>query len=147
MIDDAQPKADEVWHPWWAWEEVGHNMWGSVSHRKTWLQIAIEFTGNPELYGEWMRRVVDEWPVSCEHNLTKSGDKRAWIGHAAVALAIGCPEDVVREAWAYLSPEQQDKANAKATEAINLWRERYAETRPGDGRADRSTTADRMDVR
>lgn len=126
LIDGSSPKAGEVWHPYWKWEEVGHNMWGDVKRRKTWLQIAIAFTGDHELYGEWMMRVIDEWPRSCEQNLTKSGDKRAWIGHAAVALAIGCPEDIVREAWGHLSKEQQDNANAKAQSAIDTWRARNA---------------------
>lgn len=126
VIDGSKPKSGEVWHPYWAWEEVGHNMWGDVRRRKTWLQIAIAFTGDHELYGEWMMRVIDEWPRSCEQNLTKSGDKRAWIGHAAVALAIGCPEDIVREAWGHLSKDQQDKANDKAQAAIDTWRARHA---------------------
>ena len=126
MIDLSEPKAGEIWHPGWIREEVKRNMWGDCSHRKTWLQIAIAFTGNADLYGEWMRKVADSWPNSCEHNLTKSGDKRPWIGHAAVALAIGCPEDIVREAWAHLSEEQQIKANKKAEEAIEYWRGKNA---------------------
>lgn len=97
-------------------------MWGDVSHRKTWLDIAIIFTGNAELYGQWMLKVADAWPRSCEHNLTKTGDKRPWIGHAAVALAIGCPEDIVREAWGHLSEQQQRLANEKASIAIQYWR-------------------------
>lgn len=121
-INDIEPKDGEIWHPWWMLEEVKHNMWGDVSRKKTWLQIAIAFTGDHELYGEWMRKVADKWKHSCEHNLTKPGDKRPWIGHAAVALAIGCPEDIVREAWGHLSEEQQEKANAKAAEAIEYWR-------------------------
>lgn len=125
-VNDIQPKDTEVWHPWWLLEEVKHNMWGDVSHRKTWLQIAIAFTGNPDLYGEWMRKVAEAWKHSCEHNLTKPGDKRPWIGHAAVALAIGCPEDIVREAWGHLTEEQQVKANAKAAEAIEYWRKKNA---------------------
>lgn len=125
-ISDLPPKYGEVWHPWWLLEEVGHNMWGEVSHRKTWLQMAIAFTGNADLYGEWMLKVADAWEHSCEHNLTKSGDKRPWVGHAAVALAIGCPEDIVREAWAHLTPEQQEKANEKARQAIEYWREKNA---------------------
>lgn len=123
VIDESLPSNGEIWHPYWSWEEMQHNMWGSVSHRKTWLEIAIAFTGNADLYGEWMMRVVSEWPISCEHNLSKPGDKRAWIGHAAVAMAIKCPEDIVREAWGHLSDEQQVKANAKATAAIERWRE------------------------
>jgi hypothetical protein len=120
-IDTQPPKDGEIWHPWWAWEEMAHNMWGATKHRKTWLAIAIEFTGNADLYGEWMDRVVDEWPVSCEHNLSKRGDKRPWMGHAAVALAIGCPEDIVREAWGHLSEAQQVAANERARIAIEKW--------------------------
>ncbi len=88
--------------------------------------MAIAFTGNAELYGEWMRKVVDQWKLSCEHNLTKPGDKRAWIGHAAVSMAIGCPEDIVREAWGHLTQEQQIAANAKASEAIEYWKRKNA---------------------
>lgn len=126
LITNSAPKPGEVWLPYWKWEEVGHNMWGTASHRRTWVEIAVTFTGNADLYGEWMRRVIQEWPNSCAHNLSKPGDKRPWIGHAAVALAIGCPEDIVREAWAFLTPEQQDRANAQAEAAIREWREKNA---------------------
>ena len=129
MSDDYSPPPGEVWHPFWDLEEVRHNMWGNVSHRSTWLQIAATFTGNPELYGEWMFKVVEAWPKSCEHNLTKPGDKRPWMGHAAVALAVQCPEDIVREAWGLLNQDQQRKANDKAKQAIDSWRARHAEAR------------------
>ena len=126
LINDIAPKDGEIWHPWWSLEEVSSNMWGDVACKKTWLQIAILFTGDAELYGIWMKSVADKWKYSCEHNLTKTGDKRPWIGHAAVALAIKCPEDIVREAWGYLSEDQQNKANAKAQEAIDYWRAKNA---------------------
>jgi hypothetical protein len=126
-LDSLLPADGEVWHPWWAWEEMSHNMWGVATHRKTWVEMAVAFTGNAELYGEWMLKVIQEWPASCEHNLTKPGDKRPWMGHAAVALAIGCPEDIVREAWGLLTEKQQIAANAKAQRAIDEWRGRNAE--------------------
>ena len=107
-------------------EEFKSAMWGDVSRKSTWLRMAIEFTGDAELYGEWMVRVTEQWKHSCQHNLTKAGDKRPWIGHAAVALAINCPEHIVRLAWGYLTPEQQEKANKKAEEAIELWRRKNA---------------------
>lgn len=122
MIDLEQPIPGEIWHPYWAWEETSSNMWGETTHRRTWLEMATVFTGNAELYGEWMRKVINEWPLSCQHNLTKPGDKRPWIGHAAVALAIGCPEDIVREAWGRLTKAQQDAANMQAAKAIEYWR-------------------------
>lgn len=112
----------EHWHPYWNWEEVKFNMWGDVDNKKDWLQKAIEFTGNHKLYGSWMLKVANDWVKSCEHNLTKVGtNKKAWIGHAAVAYAIQCPEDIVRAAWSYLTEEQQILANNEALNAIKYW--------------------------
>lgn len=97
-------------------------MWGRVSNREEFLQKAIDFTGDAELYGKWMIKVTEQWPFSCEHNLTdRSQNRRAWIGHAAVALAMQCPEDIVRQAWSRLTQQQQKEANAKADEAIRSW--------------------------
>lgn len=125
-----QKKIDDIFerhHPFWLWEEVAHNMWGGVSERSEWLKRAIEFTGNPALYGSWMMRVADAWKYSCEHHLTKlETNRKPWIGHAAVALAMQCPEDIVREAWGHLSKEQQDAANAQAMAAIEYWERTHA---------------------
>jgi len=112
----------EMWHPWWSWEEVSHNLWGKVDDRAAWLQRAIVFTGDHVLYGKWMRKVAEHWKFSCEHHLTKvHNNRKPWIGHAAVAMAIKCPEDIVREAWGYLSEDQQRLANLEAQRAIEYW--------------------------
>ena len=75
-----------------------------------------------------MLKVIEKWPYSCEHNLTDtSQNRKAWIGHAACALALGCPEDITRAAWAKLSDDQQNKANQKAQDAINIWVEKHLE--------------------
>lgn len=103
-------------------------MWRKVtkSEEESLLPAAIRFTGNAPLYGQWMRRVVKEWPVSCEHNLTDLGQNRkAWIGHAATQLAINCPEYITRAAWAHLTQRQQDDANRQAQFAIELWESEY----------------------
>lgn len=113
---------NRIYHPYWDWEEVGHNMWGSVKDRNKYLQWAIDFTGDAERYGSYMLRVTKEWPLSCEHNLTDAfQNRKAWIGHAACALANRCPEDIVRQAWSRLSRDQQKAANCKAEEAIKEW--------------------------
>lgn len=126
-MNERDPKQDEVWHPYWKLEEFKSNMWGNVKDRKEWLDKAISFTGDHQLYGDWMLKVIDQWPLSCAHNLTKSGDKRPWIGHAAAAIAINCPEDIVRQAWACLTEDQQRLANVKAEQAIQKWRDKNAE--------------------
>jgi len=115
-------KFKRVYHPYQNWEEVKFNMWGSVSDNKKYLDMAIKFTGDHKKYGSYMQRVINEWSISCENALTDySLNRKAWIGHAAVALAIQCPENIVRLAWSYLTDEQKYLANEEARKAIASW--------------------------
>ena len=117
---------ERVYHPYWNWEEIEHNMWGDVDDRKKYLKKAIAFTSDHKKYGRFMMRVILEWPVSCENALTDNSiNKKAWVGHAATALALGCPEDITREAWGNLTDEQQLLANNQARKAIQTWEYNY----------------------
>ena len=112
------------------WEEMAHNMWGEVEDRQSWLQRAIDFTGDHQRYGHYMRRVTREWPISCENALTDDGtNRKAWIGHAACALAMRCPEDIVRQAWGVLTDEQRFLANEEARRAVAAWERDYIESK------------------
>lgn len=123
-------KLDRVYHHYMDWEEIDFNMWGDVNNRKSYLNKAIEFTGDYKRYGRFMMRVINEWPVSCENALTDySINRKAWVGHAACALALGCPEDITREAWRYLTDEQQLLANKEAERAIQTWEYNYIKSR------------------
>jgi len=107
-------------------------MWRNVHgrEREMFLKRAIEFTGNAELYGSYMMRIIDEWPLSCEHNLSCTEmNRQAWIGHAACCLATNCPEDITRLAWHYLDLAQQIEANAMADKAIAKWEDRQTNKR------------------
>lgn len=122
-------KFDRVFHPVFAWEEIEANMWGTVSDRALFLRRAISFTGDHKKYGRFMMRVAIEWPVSCENALTDySLNRKAWIGHAACAMALGCPEDITREAWGKLTDEQRLLANREAERAIQHWERGYAKS-------------------
>jgi len=122
-------KLTRDWRPIELWEEVQHNMWGDVQARGSVLYRAVLFTGNHRLYGKYMRRVVSEWPNSCANALTDYNlNRRAWIGHAACALALACPEDITREAWRHLTNEQRVLANRQADRAIQSWEVRYRES-------------------
>lgn len=115
-----------VYHPVSKWEEVAHNMWGDVPNKREALERSIEFTGDHKRYGMFMMRVIREWPFSCENALTdKNLNQKAWVGHAACALALGIPEDIVRKAWGMLSYEQRLLANREADRAIAEWRKSY----------------------
>jgi hypothetical protein len=103
-------------------------MWGDVDNRKQMLEKAIKFTGDHVLYGSYMMRVIYEWPNSCDNALTDyQMNRKAWVGHAACALAIRCPEDITRQAWGFLTDEQRLLANAEAERAIQSWELRKRE--------------------
>lgn len=105
-------------------------MWRDItaSEHRALLPKAVEFTGNAALYGRAMLRVLDEFPIACEHNMTEPAmNHQAWIGHAAAYLECGFPEYVTREAWGMLTEDQRNEANAMADRAINEWHERHAQ--------------------
>lgn len=111
-----------VYHPYHLWEEVAAGMWAEVDNKAEHLERAIKFTGDHLLYGKYMMKVVSEWRYSCENALTDPLlNKRAWVGHAATAMGIGCPEDITRQAWGYLTDEQRFLANQQADRAIKWW--------------------------
>lgn len=117
-------KQKRIYHPYTRWEEIKFNMWGDVEDRKSFLEKAIEFTGDHKRYGRYMRKIVREWKYSCENALTDPMlNKRAWVGHAACARAIRCPEDITRKAWGFLTDEQRILANAEAERAIQIWQD------------------------
>lgn len=115
-----------VWVPIDQWEELRFNMWGEVKDRRRYLDRAVIFTSNHRLYGRYMMRVVSEWPNSCLNALTDGNlNRKAWVGHAACAMALCCPEDITRQAWGLLSNGQRVLANRQAERAIQSWELRY----------------------
>lgn len=122
------PKLQQIYHHYEKWEEYHCGMWRIVTgeERIKMLKKAIEFIGNTQLYGKYMMKVLDQWPASCEQNMTCSSlNRQAWIGQAACCLSTGSPESVTRAAWRFLTKQQQDEANHKADLAITEWERRF----------------------
>ncbi len=73
-----------------------------------------------------MLRVIDEWPIANEENLSNlNQNRRAWLGWAACSLIHSAPDMITRRAWGGLMIAQQNSANAVAEEVIELWEQRY----------------------
>lgn len=139
----------KIWHHYEQWEEYHYGMWRRLptDHEEPYFRLAITFTGDAFLYGYYMNRVIDAWPMSCEQNLTDmSLNRRAWLGHAACCLAFRCPEYLVRQAWWELTEDQRREANRKADEAIALWESRHDTEihMPGTGLSDSDQTAQQV---
>jgi len=90
------------------------------------LKRAIEFTGNNEVYGAAMLKVIFAWPKTMVNSLTNSSiNKRAFVGHCAVCYELKIPEYITRMAWKILSEQQRIDANLQADNAIKKWNAHY----------------------
>jgi hypothetical protein len=68
-----------------------------------------------------MYKVVNEWPISCEHNLTNEKMNRiAWMGQSSLTMKYGIPSKY-RGGFNLLSDKEQREANEAALEVINYW--------------------------
>jgi hypothetical protein len=73
-----------------------------------------------------MNRVINEWVISCEQNLSNiTINRKSWLGWAACSIQSKIPEIITRKAWFLLSLEQQEMANKIADDIIKKWEERY----------------------
>lgn len=123
-------KFKKVYHCCDQWEELSHGMWDEPVNKKEQQNMAMKLMSDANLFGHYMERVTNEWPISCENALTDDNlNKKAWLGQAACALAMRIPESVTRSAWGKLSYEQQLLANQQAQQFILQWSNRYAKSK------------------
>jgi len=121
-------KIKRVFHHYMKCEEYTSNMWKVVpiEERQSLQDKSAALMLDCAAFESAMKRVVDEWPFSCESALTASTmNHQAWIGHAGCAINHNAPEDLTRLAWRTLNQAQQDSANAAADLAIAYWKEKY----------------------
>lgn len=110
------------------WEEFHHGMWRKIAaeDRRGYFDAARALILQPEAFRECMRRVLREWPVSCEVNLTSMSTNRpAWLWHAGACLATAAPEDVVRSVWPTLTDDEREAADRIAAEVVAEWERSY----------------------
>jgi hypothetical protein len=103
-------------------------MWRKATpeEQKTLLPIAVDFTGNVELYGAAMKEVIMAWPNTMLNSLTNpSLNKRAFLGHCACCYKIQVPESVTRAAWWMLTEQQRALADEAAQIVIDSWQIAY----------------------
>lgn len=125
MAYSIDPKTNQVFVHYELWEDYHAGMWRKLSNKEEedhYRQKAIDFTGDHIKYGEAMLLVCRTWHNTCLHNLSNASiNRRAFIGHAACALVINCPEYIVRQAWWKLTEKQRILADEQADKAIELW--------------------------
>jgi hypothetical protein len=110
-----------IWHKYTDWEDFKAGMYrrAALEESKPLLDRCILLMNDTQSFGEWMLRVLSEWSVAAEHNLTdEQQNRQAWLGQAACCLAIQCPEHLTREAWGAISELKRRAANEQADSVI-----------------------------
>lgn len=115
--------------PYWEWEDWLNGMWRKCENEDDMLNRCVKFTGNWELYGSWMEKVIDAWPRTMLNSLSNTSvNPRAFVGHCACSLAFNCPEYITRKAWKLLTEKQRIDADAVAQKHVDTWRKKYKNT-------------------
>lgn len=115
-----------IFHPYHLWEETRARLWAPSACSDSDLLNAVCFMHDVDAWAAAMVRVTTQWKFSCEQNLSHEEHNRvAWLGQAAVCLAMGLPESVTRRAWWLLTEAQRTEANKAAELAIRQWEQRY----------------------
>jgi hypothetical protein len=78
-----------------------------------------------------MMRVLEEWPNSCQQNLSAADNNRiAWLGQAGCFLEASSPEENTRFGWHMLNTKEQEYANKVAQKVLDLWVEANTDELP-----------------
>ena len=124
---------ERIFHHYNLWEDFHAGMYDeSKDDRQTRVAKAAQILGTPELCQAAMEKVITEWEIATEYNLSNAEiNRKAWLGQAACACFAGIHEDETREAWGTMTEAQRIKANEIAATIIRAWvRDREREDNP-----------------
>lgn len=114
---------ERIFHHYSLWEDFHAGMYDeSRDGRAERVAAAAKILGTPDICREAMNKVINEWQIATEYNLSNAGiNRKAWLGQAACSCYAGIHEDETREAWGFLTPNQRTEANRIAAEIIKGW--------------------------
>lgn len=114
---------ERIFHHYTLWEDFHAGMYDeSKDGRKERVKKAAHILGTPDICQRAMEKVIAEWPISTEYNLSNAEiNRKAWLGQAACSCFAGIHEDETREAWGLMTEQQRVKANQIAAKIIREW--------------------------
>jgi hypothetical protein len=118
----SENNIERKYHHYLKWEDYKFGMYDNPKNKIQEAKKICDFFKYTQKLKYFMFKVVHEWKYSCEQNLTNPNmNKIAYIGQAAVALALGFSRDSTMFAWNLLDEKTQDKANKIAEKALQAW--------------------------
>lgn len=113
----------QIWYPWTEWECYAAGMYdGETAMSPDEAKAAYaNFLRDIPRFQRAMKRVMKEWPKSCEHFLTNPNINRlAWLGQAAMCIETGVSRKH-RAGFMLMTSEECGAANAAAQITLNEW--------------------------
>lgn len=117
---------DRIFHTWDKWECYPAGFYEKKPADKSMsdedCKIAYrDFLRDLFRFEHGLKRVISEWPNSCEHYLTNQNMNRiAWLGQAAMCIETGVPS-IYRGGFNRLTDDEQQAANELALKYLNIW--------------------------
>jgi hypothetical protein len=111
----------QIYEEYQKWEDYNAGMYAlnDVRDKDILVFNAVSLLSNPNLFYETMQKLIIDWKVSTDVNLSnKNQNRRAWLGAAACMYKYKVPEYLTRVAWGLLNKEVQDTANNIANKII-----------------------------
>lgn len=114
---------ERIFHHYDLWEDYHAGMYDeSKDGREERVAQAVKILGTPDICRKAMEKVVAEWTIASEYNLSNAGiNRKAWLGQAACSCFARIHEDETREAWGVMTTDQRAEANRIAAEIIKKW--------------------------
>lgn len=112
-----------IFHHYTLWEDFHAGMYNeNKDGRAERVRKAADILGTPEICRRAMEKVIAEWQISTEYNLSNLEiNRKAWLGQAACSCYAGIHEDETREAWGIMTEAQRIEANRIAAGIIRKW--------------------------
>jgi hypothetical protein len=122
---------ERIYHTWDKWECYPAGFYEDNPPRGMTpggaTQAYAEFLRDSMRFEAALKRVLAEWPNSCEHYLSNENMNRiAWLGQASMCIATRVPA-AYRSGFNLLTKAEQDAADALALKYLNIWLESRAE--------------------
>ena len=104
---------ERIYHRYENWECFKAGFFRNVSgeEKKELAKKVIELFEDSKQTELFMKKVIENWIYSCEHNLTNlSLNRVAWLGQSACCLFAKIPYSITMENWRFVSEPKRIEA-------------------------------------
>jgi len=113
----------QIYHPYWDWECFKCGFFNTTSdlENEEAKNKYKDFLSDLNKFEKALKRVLSEWPISCEQFLSNESMNRiAWLGQASMCIETGIPS-IYRGGFKLLSQEKQNEADEMARKYLYIW--------------------------